>query len=152
MVKETVLGFSRNESTDHYDGSSYYWDNNYSCLFSNIGCKDNEIAPQDYTVTNMLGYDVKVFTGDGRDPTGLIPDGVNTDYGDSNTWSCAREDPVLQPIHSETGVLPSGKTVTFTDALLSGWSFYIVEARDFTDGQMGRHVFIRKFTWKELEA
>ncbi len=120
---------------------------------SSQGCTDTEIAPQDYTAVNMLGYDVKVFTGDGRDPTGLIPDGANSDYGNSSTWSCSTPaDPVLHAIHSETGVLPSGKTVTFTDAILSGWSFYIVEAREFKDGQLGGHVFIRKFTWEELEA
>ncbi len=120
--------------------------------FSTFACSDDDITPQDYTVTNMLGYDVKVFTGDGRDPTGLTPDGENTDYGDGNTWSCAREDPVLHPIHSETGVVLSGKTVTFADAILSGWSFYVIEAREFEDGYLGGHVFIRKFTWEELEA
>jgi len=52
----------------------------------------------------------------------------------------------------KSGILKPGEQMTFENALESGYSYYVIEAKDYTNQQEGRHIFIRKFSWEDLRS
>lgn len=115
-----------------------------------VTCEDDsDYFGHEYTVVNEFPYDVVIYTGDGEDPTGFTPEQTNTAVGGG--FSCG-DHPTDWSHVIKSGTVPSGESAVLEERFFSGWQYYFVQGNRTTEGTIGgTPVFIRRFTWDELE-